>query len=49
MMVARAAVNSILTDAHPMIEVFPLDQARGTYERLTAAKTHFRALPKVSE
>ena len=35
---------SILTDVRPMIEVFPLEQAREAYEKMMAAKTHFRAV-----
>lgn len=41
----EAAVRfSILTDVRPMIEVFPLEQAREAYEKMMAAKTHFRAV-----
>lgn len=39
---------SILTDVRPMIEVFPLEQAREAYEKMMAAKTHFRAVLKMS-
>lgn len=45
----EAAVRfSILTDVRPMIEVFPLEQAREAYEKMMAAKTHFRAVLKIS-
>lgn len=41
----EAAVRfSILTDVRPMIEVFPLERAREAYEKMIAAKTHFRAV-----
>lgn len=41
----EAAVRfSILTDVRPMVEVFPLEQAREAYEKMMAAKTHFRAV-----
>lgn len=41
----EAAVRfSILTDVRPMIEVFPLERAREAYEKMMAAKTHFRAV-----
>ncbi len=41
----EAAVRfSILTDVRPMIEVFPLEKAREAYEKMMAAKTHFRAV-----
>lgn len=41
----EAAVRfSILTDVRPMIEVFPLEQAGEAYEKMMAAKTHFRAV-----
>lgn len=41
----EAAVRfSILTDVRPMIEVFPLEQAREAYEKMMAAKIHFRAV-----
>lgn len=44
----EAAVRfSILTDVRPMIEVFPLEQAREAYEKMMAAKTHFRAVLKM--
>lgn len=45
----EAAVRfSILTDVRPMVEVFPLEQAREAYEKMMAAKTHFRAVLKMS-
>ena len=45
----EAAVRfSILTDVRPMIEVFPLEQAREAYEKMMAGKTHFRAVLKMS-
>jgi len=45
----EAAVRfSILTDVRPMIEVFPLEQAHEAYEKMMAAKTHFRAVLKIS-
>ena len=41
----EAAVKfSILTNVRPMIEVFPLERAREAYEKMMAAKTHFRAV-----
>lgn len=41
----EAAIHfSILTNVRPMIEVFPLEQAREAYEKMMAAKTHFRAV-----
>ncbi len=44
----EAAVRfSILTDVRPMIEVFPLEQAREAYEKMMAAKTHFRAVLRI--
>lgn len=46
----EAAVRfSILTDVRPMIEVFPLEQAREAYEKMMAAKTHFRAVLRISD
>lgn len=46
----EAAVRfSILTDVRPMIEVFPLEQAREAYEKMMAAKTHFRAVLSISQ
>lgn len=45
----EAAVRfSILTDVRPMIEVFQLEQAREAYEKMMAAKTHFRAVLRIS-
>lgn len=40
---------SVLTDVRPMIEVFPLEQAREAYEKMMAAKTHFRAVLRISD
>ncbi len=46
----EAAVRfSILTDVRPMIEVFPLEQAREAYEKMMAAKTHFRAVLRMAD
>ena len=46
----EAAVRfSILTDVRPMIEVVPLEQAREAYEKMMAAKTHFRAVLRISD
>lgn len=46
----EAAVRfSILTDVRPMIEVFPLEQAREAYEKMMAAKTHFRAVLRMEK
>ncbi|MEQ9943042.1 alcohol dehydrogenase catalytic domain-containing protein [Pectobacterium aroidearum] len=35
---------SVLTDVRPMIEVFPLERAKEAFEKMMAAKTHFRAV-----
>lgn len=35
---------SVLADVRPMIEVFPLEQAYEAYQKMMAAKTHFRAV-----
>lgn len=44
----EAAVKfSVLTDVRPMIEIFPLERAREAYEKMMAAKTHFRAVIKM--
>lgn len=44
----EAAIKfSVLTDVRPMIEVFPLERAREAYEKMMAAKTHFRAVIKM--
>lgn len=46
----EAAVRfSILTDVRPMIEVFPLEQAREAYEKMMATKTHFRAVLRMAD
>lgn len=45
----EAAVRfSILTDVRPMIEIFPLERAKEAYEKMMAAKTHFRAVLKIN-
>lgn len=44
-MEVEAAVRfSVLTDVGPMIEVFPLEQASESYEKMMSAKTRFRAV-----
>lgn len=41
----EAAVRfSVLTDVRPMIELFPLECAKEAFEKMMAAKTHFRAV-----
>lgn len=46
----EAAVRfSILTDVRPMIEVFPLEQAKEAYKKMMNAKTHFRAVLKIKD
>ena len=46
----EAAVRfSILTDVRPMIEVFPLEQAKEAFEKMMAAKTHFRAVLRMTK
>ena len=35
---------SLLTEVHPMIETFPLEQAAVAYEKMMNAKVHFRAV-----
>jgi 2-desacetyl-2-hydroxyethyl bacteriochlorophyllide A dehydrogenase len=35
---------SVLTDVRPMIETFPLENAKEAFEKMMAAKTHFRAV-----
>lgn len=46
----EAAVRfSILTDVRPMIEVFPLEQAKEAYEKMMSAKTRFRAVLRMTE
>lgn len=41
----EAAIRfSILTNVRPMIEIFPLEKAQEAYEKMMAAKTHFRAV-----
>lgn len=45
----EAAIKfSILTDVWPMIEVFPLEKAPEAFEKMMAAKTHFRAVLRIS-
>ncbi len=44
----EAAVRfSMLTDVRPIIEIFPLERAKEAYEKMMAAKTHFRAVLKI--
>ncbi|MFB7638310.1 alcohol dehydrogenase catalytic domain-containing protein [Peribacillus butanolivorans] len=46
----EAAIQfSVLTDVRPMIEVFPLECAKEAYEKMMAAKTHFRAVLSMSK
>ena len=46
----EAAIKfSVLTDVRPMIEVFPLEQAKEAYEKMMAAKTHFRAVLSIKK
>lgn len=40
---------SVLTDVRPMIEVFPLEQAYEAYQKMMAAKTHFRAVIRMTK
>lgn len=41
----EAAIKfSVMTDVRPMIEVFPLERAKEAFEKMMAAKTHFRAV-----
>lgn len=45
-----AAVKfSVLTDVRPLIEVFPLAKAPEAFEKMMAAKTHFRAVISMAE
>ncbi len=39
---------SILTDVHPRIEVFPLEQATEAFERMMTSKVRFRAVLTMS-
>lgn len=41
---ADAIKYSVLTDARPMIEVFPLEQARDAYDKMMDATVRFRAV-----
>lgn len=46
----EAAVKfSVLTNVRPMIEIFPLEQAAEAYEKMMAAKTHFRAVLRIGK
>jgi D-arabinose 1-dehydrogenase-like Zn-dependent alcohol dehydrogenase len=45
--VEEAIQFSILTKVVPMIEVFPLEQAKLAYEKMMTAKVHFRAVLKI--
>lgn len=46
----EAAIKfSVLADVRPMIEVFPLEQAKEAYEKMMAAKTHFRAVLSIKK
>jgi len=38
-----------MADVRPMIEVFPLEQAKEAYEKMMAAKTHFRAVLSIKK
>ncbi|HXY87520.1 MAG TPA: alcohol dehydrogenase [Candidatus Acidoferrales bacterium] len=40
---------SVISGALPMIEVFPLEQAALAYEKMMAAKVHFRAVLKMHD
>ena len=45
----NAAVKfSVLTNVRPIIEVFPLERAKEAFEKMMAAKTHFRAVLKIA-
>jgi propanol-preferring alcohol dehydrogenase len=39
---------SVISGVHPMIEVFPLEQAAQAYEKMLASKVHFRSVLKIS-
>lgn len=44
----NAAVKfSVLTNVRPMIRIFPLEQAKEAFEKMMAAKIHFRAVLKM--
>lgn len=46
----NAAVKfSVLTNVRPLIEVFPLKQAKEAFGKMMAAKTHFRAVLKIAQ
>lgn len=38
---------AVVTGVRPMIETFPLEQAPLAYERMMAAKVHFRAVLEI--
>lgn len=38
---------SVLTNVVPMVETFPLEQAKQAYEKMLTAKVHFRAVLKI--
>lgn len=40
---------SVLTNVRPMIEIFPLERAKEAFEKMMAAKTHFRAVLSMSK
>ncbi|HEX9025985.1 MAG TPA: hypothetical protein VF839_05930 [Clostridium sp.] len=40
---------SLLTNVHPMIETFPLEQIDLAYEKMMNAKVHFRAVLTMGE
>ncbi len=41
----KDAINfSLLTDIHPIIETYPLEQVKEAYEKMMKAKTRFRAV-----
>ena len=45
----NAAVKfSVLTNVRPIIEFFPLERAKEAFEKMMAAKTHFRAVLKIA-
>lgn len=48
--VRKDAINfSLLTEVHPIIETFPLEQAAAAYERMMNAKVRFRAVLTMEE
>ena len=45
----NAAVKfSVLTNVRPIIEFFPLERAKEAFEKMMAAKNHFRAVLKIA-